>query len=88
MIKISIDKNSLNHLNTTAGLMQKYLGMTQREIVQQNTKLIAEDMTNRTPPYVIKPGSNPSTNLAGKKAGEERIRMDILKMLQVEYKYQ
>jgi hypothetical protein len=81
MISAHLDKESMQKLNQNIGLFVRYLNVSSEDIVRQTTKQIADAMTHSTPPYVINPGQVPTTTLAGKKRGEERIRIDILKII-------
>jgi len=78
MITAHLDKESMQKINNNLGLFVRYLNYTTEDIIKQTTKQIAEALTHSTPPYVIKPGTAPTTNLAGKRAGENAIKRDII----------
>ncbi len=81
MIAAELDMSALQKLNQNIGLRVRYLGVVAEDSVKQMVGNLADVLTHSTPPYVINAGSVPKTDLAGKKRGEDKVRIDILRLI-------
>jgi hypothetical protein len=71
---LNIEVHNIDRFNAACEMFVKDLGWEQKDVVKQQTRLLAEELMHATPPF---PKGTDGTSKAGQEAGMNAVRRDL-----------